>query len=222
MKRPPISKLQVAVDIVIFTIEDDELKTLLVKRVNEPFKDEWALPGGFVWEGENTLETAQRILKEKTGVKDVFVEQLYTFDSLKRDPRGQIISVAYFALLPIHVIKTQKSKHLPTLTPVKKAPKLAFDHNQISKYATSRLRAKLSYTNVAYSLLPEKFTLTQLQKIYEIILDKPQDKRNFRRKYQTLGLIKPTNTVQSGEKHRPAKLFKFTSREKIELPDKAF
>jgi 8-oxo-dGTP diphosphatase len=222
MKRPPKAKLEITVDIVIFTLQEGELKVLLGKRKTTPFENQWALPGGFMWQGESSITAAQRVLATKSSVSDIYLEQLYTFDNPNRDPREQIISISYFALAPIDMINLEKSKeHETSLFSIKKLPKLAFDHETIVKYAVKRLRSKLEYTNAAYSLLPSKFTLTDLQKTYEIILGAPQDKRNFRRKYLNLGLLEKTQAMSSGS-HRPAVLYKFKKRTPLELAEKIF
>lgn len=222
MKNTPKAKVEITVDVVVFTIKDGELCVLLGKRINEPFLGRWSLPGGFLWEGETTMEAAKRILKTKTRLSEMYLEQLYTFDQPDRDPRGQIITVSYFALVPIELVKEGKGDEYESeLFPVIKIPSLAFDHEKIVKYAAKRVRSKLEYTNVAYSLVPSKFTLTELQKIYEIILGSKQDKRNFRRKYANMGLLEKTEAVSSG-KHRPAALYRFKKRQPIEFLEKAF
>ena len=209
----------VTTDIVIFTIEDGQLKVLLIKRATEPFKDQWALPGGFLFNKEDPDKAAARILQNKAGIKDVYLEQLYTFPGSGRDPRGNIITIAYFALLPTDKIKIFKTKgtQTPTFHTLRKLPNLAFDHREIVKYALKRLQSKLEYTNVVYSLLPQYFTFNQLQKTYEIILNKKLDKRNFRKKFSLLGLIKNTNKVLKGERQRPAKFYRFISRKPANL-----
>lgn len=201
----------VTVDVAIFTVLNNELKILLIQRNNEPYEGHWALPGGFLFKDELIRVAATRILKDKAGVKNVFLEQLYTFDTAKRDPRGHIVSVAYFAFVPSEKLK------MAVLYPVSKLPKLAFDHGEIAVYALKRLRYKLEYTNAVFSLLPKKFTISQLQKIYEIILDKKMDKRNFRKKILSLGLIKITKAVFTGARQRPAKLYQFISQKPKEL-----
>jgi len=210
----PLAETSTTVDVVIFSIQDDDLKVLLVKRSGDPYKDAWALPGGFLWQGETTGVAASRILSDKAGVSNVFIEQLYTFDEPDRDPRGHIITVAYFALVPEGQLKPRADHELqePTLFSVKDLPELAFDHQQIIAYALKRLQSKLIYTNVAYSLSPQQFTLSQLQRLYEVILDKPLDKRNFRKKYLSLGLIVPTDESVTGIRQRPAQLYKFSAR----------
>lgn len=222
MKNTPKAKLEVTVDVVVFTVQDGKLKVLLGKRIIEPFLGQWSLPGGFLWEGETSVEAAKRILKTKTHVSDIYLEQLYTFDEPKRDPRGPIITISYFALIPVGMVGLEKTEEYETeLFDINDLPKLAFDHKRIVSYAVKRLRAKLEYTNAAYSLLPSKFTLTELQKIYEIILGSPQDKRNFRRKYINLGLLEKTESISEG-KHRPAALYRFKKHEPLELQEKIF
>lgn len=212
------AKPSVTVDIVIFTIQDDDLKVLLVKRNIEPFKGKWAIPGGFVRIDESLEEAAIRELQEETGVSNVYLEQLYTFGGSGRDPRGNIVTVSYFALTPRNKIDIDETNaQSPTFRSVKKLPDTAFDHNRIINYALGRLQSKLEYTNVVYSLLPHYFTFNQLQKTYEIILSKKLDKRNFRKKFMLLGLIKPTKKVLTGERQRPAKLYTFISRRPASL-----
>lgn len=209
----------VTVDDVVFTIEDGALKVLLINRADEPFKGSWALPGGFLLEGENTQSAASRILSDKAGVKDVYIEQLYTFDDIKRDPRGYVLSVSYFSLVNSNKINIRENENTqkPAFYSVKKLPKLAFDHKEIIGYALKRLRYKLEYTNVVFSILEKKFTFTQLQNAYEIILDKKLDKRNFRKKFLTLGLIKPIKGKLEGARQRPAQLYSFVSGKPVEL-----
>lgn len=222
MKQKQINTYQspfVTADTAIFTILDNRIKVLLIKRKYPPFKNEWALPGVFLLKNETSQKAALRALKAKAGVKVSYLEQLYTFDSKHRDPRGHVISVSYFALLGGHQISIQKNKNLqsPTLFPIKNLPKLAFDHKNIIKYALARLRAKLEYTNVVYSLLPRYFSLSDLQKVYEIIFNQKLDKRNFRKKFLSLDLIRPTKKIISGTRARPAKLYAFLSRRPAEL-----
>lgn len=217
------TKSQVAVDVVVFTVKDDDLKALMVIRSHEPYAGAISLPGGFIKDDETTLAAAKRILHDKAGISKVFIEQLYTFDSPKRDPRGRIITVAYYALVPEGqlIIHESNTTQAPKLYSTAKTPKLAFDHNQILHYAITRLRSKLSYTNAAYSLLPKQFTLTQLQRLYEIVNSTTFDKRNFRKKFLSLGLIKPTDKQSSGNRHRPAMLYSFISTAPTELDEPA-
>jgi 8-oxo-dGTP diphosphatase len=199
----------VAVDVVIFTVIESDLKVLLIQRVIKPV-DAWAIPGGFVLKDEDLKTAAKRELLEETGVKDVYLEQLYSFGDPKRDPRARVISVAYFALVEPEKVELRFGSDAKDVAwfSMKDIPPLAFDHKEILDYAYQRLIWKLEYTNVVYSLLPRFFTLTQLQQAYETILDHPLDKRNFRRKFIHTGLIVPTGEKEGGA-HRPAELYRF-------------
>lgn len=209
----------VTVDVVIFTIKDGSLRVLLIKRADKPFANKLALPGGFLLKGETAEEAAKRILKEKAGVSKVYLEQLYTFDSPLRDPRGHVMTVAHFALVNENKIKFLGGNdiQMPTFHKTEKLPTLAFDHKKIIDYAIRRLRYKLEYTNVIYSLMPSVFTLGQLQKAHEIILARDLDKRNFRKKFLSLGLIKPTKAQLIGIRQRPAQLYAFAEKNPLEL-----
>jgi 8-oxo-dGTP diphosphatase len=213
--------MKVTVDIVIFTIQSDELKVLLVKRGIPPFKGQLALPGGFVHEDESLDEAAMRELREETGVSDVFLEQLYSFGEPRRDPRERIITVAYYAL--ISADRSQLAAGTDTTEaawwPVSKLPALAFDHRKILDYALERLRNKLEYTTVGFQLLPAKFSLTELQGVYEAILGKKLDKRNFRRKIELLKILKPIAEYRRGGQ-RPARLYRFAAARFEKLKDK--
>lgn len=209
----------VTVDVVIFTIEEDRLKILLIDRANKPFQGKKALPGGFMLKGETTKDSALRILEDKAGVEGVYIEQLYTFDDLNRDPRGQVLSVVYFAIINRDAIKIKKNKATenPVFFSIKDLPSLAFDHGKITAYALLRLRYKLEYTNIVFSLLQKQFTLSQLQKAYEIILNNKLDKRNFRKKFLALGLVRPVKGKLEGGRQRPAQLYSFISNKPMEL-----
>ena len=213
--------MKVTVDIVIFTIQSDELKVLLVKRGIPPFKGQLALPGGFVHEDESLEEAAMRELREETGVSDVYLEQLYSFGEPGRDPRERTITVAYYAL--ISADRSQLAAGTDSTEaawwPVSKLPALAFDHRKILDYALERLRNKLEYTTVGFQLLPEKFSLTELQGVYEAILGKKLDKRNFRRKIELLKILKPISEYRRGGQ-RPARLYRFAARRFEKLKDK--
>lgn len=204
----------VAVDVVIFTIKDNALQVLLLELNEQPFSGQWAVPGGLVQLDESLDAAARRHLSSKAGIKNAFLEQLYTFGETQRDPKGRVVSVAYFALLPDHQIKPSTISRYKSITwhPVKSLPTLAYDHKQIITTAITRLQNKLEYTNIAYSLLPKEFTLTDLQTTYEIILGKELDKRNFRKKILSLNIIKDTGKKTSGSAHRPAQLFSFVSQ----------
>ncbi len=205
---------KVAVDVIIFTVADAVLQVLLVQLKSPPYAGMWAFPGGSVPSGESTEAMATRGLFETTGVKDVYLEQLYTFSHPKRDPHGHVVSVAYVAL----VNRAGMNLRIPGKCtdigwfPVAPPPPLAYDHADMLTYALRRLRWKLEYTNIVYSLLPRDFTLTELQRVYEIILDRPLDKRNFRKKMLSLGLLQATPRVAKVGAHRPARLYRFRRR----------
>ncbi len=207
-------KPSVTVDIVIFTVQDNNLKVLLVKRKADLKKGEWALPGGFIKLEESLEESAKRILEQKSGVKDVYLEQLYTFGDPFRDTRGRVITVSYFALIDSSKIKLQPTEEVAGAQwfSVYNHPPLAFDHKKVLDYALTRLRYKLEYTTVGFQLLPQKFTLTELQRLYEIILAKSLDKRNFRKKIVSLNIVEPTSETKMEGVHRPAKLYRFKSK----------
>jgi 8-oxo-dGTP diphosphatase len=206
--------MQVTVDLVIFTIQQAQLHILLVKRGVRPFEGEFALPGGFVCEDESLEQAAARELEEETGTKDIFLEQLYSFGDPKRDPRGRVVTVAYYALIAPDRARVAAGSDatLAAWFPVSQVPKLAFDHRTILDLALARLRGKLEYTTVGFELLPKKFTLSDLQQMYEVILNKPLDKRNFRRKVQALEILRPLREwQQTGRK--PARLYSFVPQD---------
>ena len=201
----------VTVDLVILTIAEQDLKALLIRRGEEPFKGRWALPGGFVEIDESLERAAARELKEEVGVRDVYLEQLYTFGDPKRDPRGRVVSVVYFALVDAgrqRIAATSDAADAGWHS-VFDPPRLAFDHRKALDYAVWRLRNKLEWTTVGYELLPRKFTLSELQRVYEIILQRPVDKRNFRKKILAQGQIRELNETRADGAHRPAKLYSF-------------
>jgi 8-oxo-dGTP diphosphatase len=200
----------VSVDVVIFTLRDDDLQVLLVQRKNSPFEGRWAIPVGFVGEDESLEVAARRELAEETGVRDVYLEQLYTFGDPGRDPRGRVITVAYLALVPspLAVQAGSDASDARWWSVYKLPPKLAFDHDEILKYALQRLRYKLEYTAAGFQLLPPTFTLTEIQKAYEIVLGEPLDKRNFRRRILEAGILEEAGQACQG-RGRPARLYRF-------------
>lgn len=210
----------ISVDNVIFTIINDKLQILLVSRPIEPFKWQWSLPWGVVWDKETLEETAYKKLEEKTSVKNIYLEQLYTFSDIRRDPRWRTISTAYMALVSREnlTIKSSKAWRESKFFPVTALPKLGFDHKEIIEYAIKRLKWKLEYTNIAQYILPEKFTFTQLQNVYEIVLNQKFDVRNFRKKINSLWIIEETWEKEVWNQYRPARLFKFTNNN-IEIVD---
>lgn len=209
----------VTVDVLIFTIKDDALKIILTKRGFEPYAGQWAIPGVFVNLDESLEDAASRALKEKTGVEieKVYLEQLYTFGDLDRDPRSRVVTVAYFALSNNYKMAPIASPSVQELDlfPVNKLPKLAFDHKEIIEKALHRLRSKIEYSNIVQGLLPEKFRLSDLQKTYEIILDAKLDKRNFRKKMLGLKLLEPVGEKDIQGAHRPAMLYKFKTKKTV-------
>jgi len=206
VKPPAVS---VAVDLVIFTVREGTLQVLLIERGVPPYKGQWALPGGFVLERETLEEAARRELAEETGLKDVYLEQLFTFGDPDRDPRGRTVAVAYYALTPPAELRASTDAANAAWHPAAAAPKLAFDHAKILKTGLQRLRAKLGYSTVGFELLPRQFTLPELQKLYEAILERPLDKRNFRKKILSLGMLKSEGQKRAHGAHRPAQLYSF-------------
>ncbi len=199
------------VDCIIFGLdESSRLKVLLIQRAKDPFKDAWALPGGFVDENETLEYAALRELKEETGVSDVFIEQLFTFGTPGRDPRGRVVTVAYYSLINLaeHKIGADTDAQDVKWFPINSLPPLAFDHAEILETAITRLRGKVRYQPIGFELLAEKFTLTQLQKLYETILDKELNKRNFRTKILKMNILKEEDILR-GVAHRPAQLYSF-------------
>lgn len=200
----------VTIDIIIFALRSNDLQVLLVKRGRPPFEGMWAIPGGFVGIDESLEEAALRELDEETGVRDVYLEQLYTFGEVDRDPRGRTITVAYFALAPAKSVRLRAGDDAADVRwwSVYDLPLLAFDHTDILAYALQRLRYKLEYTAVGFELLPETFTLSELQAAYEVVLGEELDKRNFRRKILSAEIIEEIGEYRTGE-GRPAKLYHF-------------
>jgi len=208
----------VTTDIVIFTIRQDQLKVLLIKRALPPFQGEWALPGGFVHIDEDLEAGARRELEEETGVRDVYLEQLFTFGQPNRDPRERVITVAYYALIPSDRIELRAASDAEGVSwfGLDELPELAFDHAAILKMAQQRLVAKLDYSTLAFQFMPASFTLGELQQVYELILREPIDKRNFRKKILSLGQIEATGEERREGPHRPAKLYRVMDRSRIE------
>ena len=212
----------VAVDLVIFTVRDRALKVLLIERRDPPFQGDWALPGGFVRVSESLEECARRELEEETGVRDIYLEQLFTFGEPERDPRARVVTVAYFAIIAsdLQVLHATADAVDARWFSISELPALAFDHDRILEYAMERLRNKLEYSTVGFQLLPETFTLTELQQTYEIILDKSLDKRNFRKKILSLGVVQETGESKMDGVHRPARLYQFSEARFMKLRDK--
>lgn len=199
------------VDCVVFGLIDGHLRVLLVQRDREPFRGQWALPGGFVRLDETLEEAARRELREETGLDDIFLEQLYTFGTPDRDPRERVVSVAYFALVNIadHRVRAATDARDADWYDIHNVPALAFDHGQILDVALARLKGKVKYQPIGFELLPEKFTLSQLQSLYETVLEKTLDKRNFRKKILSMGLLVELDEQQRGVRHRAARFYRF-------------
>ena len=202
----------VTVDLIIFTIIQNDLRVLLIKRSQWPFRGRWALPGGFVQENEDLGSAAARELHEETGVHHVFLEQLHTFGHPHRDPRTRVITVAYYALVPAEQLQLE-----PQVGEVEEVrwfsvyelPELAFDHDRMLNLALRQLRTKILDSNVAFQLMPQRFTLTDLQRVYEIVLGRELDKRNFRKKILASSVLIETDERHLQGRHRPARLFEF-------------
>lgn len=212
------------VDCVVFGLDESNLNVLLVQRRLPPFSGQWALPGGFVRIDETLDAAARRELAEETGVENLFLEQLYTFGDLERDPRDRIVSVAYYALvkLPDYRIGAATDASNAAWFPLDEIPPLAFDHRQIVDVARERLRGKVRYQPIGFELLPDKFTLRQLQQLYEKVLERPLDKRNFRKKILGMGLLDELNEVESDVAHRAARLYRFDRRKYRRLARSGF
>lgn len=220
----PYPRAALTVDCVVFGFDEGALKVLLIRRGIEPFLNRWALPGGFVRTDETLDEAALRELQEETGLREVYLEQLYTFGEIHRDPRERVISVAYFALV-------RRTDHVPAASTdaadaawfeAEKTPPLAFDHAEILKAALDRLRGKIRWQPVGFELLPKKFTLSQLQGLYEAILGRELDKRNFRKKLLALDLLVALEETTTAASRRPAQLFRFDQRKYQSLTRKGF
>ncbi len=211
------------VDAVLFQLVNGRLEVLLTKRAAEPFKGEWALPGGYNAAGSTTLQALAEVVKRKAGVdidtKLNHLEQLYTFDIVDRDPRGHAVDVSYMGCGK-DIVPTGGTQEA-IFVPVDELPHVAYDHADIIAYARERLANKLMYTNIVSSLLDKKFTLTQLQTAYEAVLGRELDKRNFRKKFLSLNLIHETPDVWREGAHRPAKLYAFNNQE-LEMLSRSF
>lgn len=221
MYYEPYVAPNVSVDSIVLQIIDSKLHVLLIKRKREPFKDMWALPGGYNPAGETTQQAMARVLKAKGGINISqldYIEQLYTFDTIARDPRGHALSVTYLGLGKNLTPVASKTTEHPQFFPVDDLPEMAYDHREIVDYALKRLQKKVLFTNCAFALLPKLFTLSQLQTVYEEVLGKSLDKRNFRKKYLSLKMIQPTKELHMEGAHRPARLYRFNSYKLESLP----
>lgn len=204
------------VDCIVFglDLEEQDLKVLLIQRAFEPFEGKWALPGGFVQVNETIDDAALRELREETGVGRVFLEQLYTFGDIDRDPRERVVSVAYYALVKLleHRVQAATDASDAAWFGIHDTPRLAFDHEQMLEVAVERLRGKVRYQPIGFELLPQKFTLTQLQTLYEIVLERELDKRNFRKRILAMDILEELDEVEQDVSHRAARLYRFDQR----------
>ena len=212
------------VDCVVFGLDDEDLKVLLVRRDLPPFEGRWALPGGFVRMEESVDDAARRELREETGISDVYLEQLYTFGDVNRDPRGRVVSVAYYALVNLadHRVQAATDARDAAWFGVSDVPSLSFDHDKILGAASQRLKGKVRYEPIGFELLPPKFTLSQLQRLYETVLERPLDKRNFRKKILSMGVLVETDEIQQDVAHRAARLYRFDEDKYRRLKKKGF
>lgn len=209
----------VTTDIVIFSIRDGVLKLLLIKRAGQPYQGKWALPGGFVQLDEDLESGAMRELEEETGLRDVYLEQLYTFGRPNRDPRERVITVAYYALIRSDQVSLTASTDAEAVGwfGLDELPPLAFDHTDIVDMAQQRLIAKLDYSTIAFQFMGDTFTLSELQSVYETILGEAIDKRNFRKWILALEQIEETGELRREGPHRPARLYRAIDRYKVEI-----
>jgi len=207
------------VDNIVFSICKNKLHILLIKRAIEPFKNARAIPGWFVWDTETLDQAAYRELAEETNVKNAYLEQLYTFSDVDRDPRWRVVSCAYVALVREDrlSIKSGSDAKDAKLFALDALPELAFDHKKILHHALQRLKYKMESTNIAQYLLPPTFTLTELQNVYEIVLGQSIDVRNFRKKIDKIGIVKETGEKVIRWAHRPAMLYAFVTKKIIEV-----
>ena len=218
---PDTGLMQVAVDAVVFTVRGDQLHLLLIKRKDAPFAQSYAIPGGFVRPDEELEDAARRELAEETNVKDIFLQQLGAYGGVRRDPRGRVLSIAFLALIKGNQdLRAATDAAEAKWFPSDDLPKLAFDHATIIADALKQLQYEIQTTNIAFQILPEKFTLSQLQQLYESILGKKFDKRNFRKRIKELSILQETKETFMDGAHRPAQLYRFASKRYAPIREK--
>ncbi len=221
---PAIQDIKVAVDAVVFGYDDKQLSVLLIKRGVAPFKNSWALPGGLVLDDESLEDAVKRELKEETGVKFDYLEQLYSFGKPGRDPRNRVVSVTYFGLVRPNnfTIKADTDAKEVQWFAIDKLPDLAFDHDVILKMAKERLKAKLQYQPIGFDLLNKEFPFSDLEHLYTTILEHKIDRRNFRKKILSFEIVEETDKIHQQGSGRPAKLFKFNKKKYDQLVQEGF
>ncbi|MAE66670.1 MAG: NUDIX hydrolase [Phycisphaeraceae bacterium] len=199
------------VDVVVFALDDEDLMVMLIERDLDPFSRRWALPGGFVRVDETLDEAARRELEEETGLRDIFLEQLYTFGEIDRDPRERVVTVSYYALVNLdgHEIRASADARNAAWFATSDLPDLAFDHERIVTTALERLRGKVRYQPIGFELLPSRFPLRRLQHLYEVVLDRELDKRNFRKKILSMDVLVELDEIEKDVAHRAARLYRF-------------
>ena len=218
------ARAALTVDCVVFGVDEQELKLLLIQRGNAPFLGTWALPGGFVHVDESLEAAAARELQEEAGVAPLFLEQLFTFGAVERDPRERVVSVAYYTLVKLsdHKVRAATDAADAAWFGVNDLPSLAFDHEEIVQTALERLKSKVRYQPIGFELLPHKFTLSQLQRLYEIVLERELDKRNFRKKVLGMDILIETDELERDVAHRAARLYRFDERKYKRLAKSGF
>ncbi len=217
-------KIAFSVDNVIFGFDEKELKVLLIKRGEQPFYDYWALPGDLVNPTEDLRDAPQRILTELTGIDSVFLEQSKTFGKMGRHPSGRVITTVYLSLINVNMVNLKPSSFAETVAwkSIKSLGSLAFDHDEILEHCLHTLKQSVQQRPIGFELLPELFTLSDLQDLYEVILDESLDKRNFRKKILSMKILIDTDQMQSGVAHRPARLYKFDQEKYLRLKEEGF
>ena len=212
------------VDCVVFGLDEEDLKILLIQRDLPPFEGQWALPGGFVRLDETLEEAALRELSEETGIRNVYLEQLYTIGELDRDPRERVVTVTYYALVKLsdHRVQAATDARNVAWFAMDDLPSLAFDHERIVEMGHDRLRGKVRYQPIGFELLPNKFTLRQLQHLYEVVLDRELDKRNFRKKILSMDILIELDEVETDVAHRAARLYRFDRQKYKRLTKQGF
>jgi len=212
----------VTTDCVIFGFDGTKLNVLLIERGIEPYKGQWAFPGGFLRMDETALEGAKRELKSETGLKDAYIHQFHTFSDPTRDPRERVITIAYYALVRISEVQGGDDAAKAQWFPLDKVPSLAFDHDHILREAEAELRRQIHFEPIGFELLPEKFTMTQLQRLYEAILGVKFDRRNFSNKMLKLGLLVEQEERVTLVNKKVAFLYKFNPESYAEMKEKGF